>query len=147
MHIRKSTKQKKPITELPHGRTRITCKGKLPEGIWIAKDEENRVMYLLNHAIMFFPLPSWGMELPLKEEIDLYKYRGDKFEDLDITVCEEAYEALKEFINDKDEFDHVAFLEKQSKTKELNNKTEENDSITSRVHTAWISRWTPWHLL
>lgn len=125
MHIRKSTKQKKPIAELPRGKARITCKGELPEGIWVAKDEENKVMYLLNHALMFYPLPSCGMELPLKEEIDLYKYRGDKFEDTDITVCEEAYEALKELINDEDEFDYVAFLNKQNETQETNNKTEE----------------------
>lgn len=131
MHIRKSTKQKKTIAELPRGKVRITCKGKSPERIWVAKDEENKVMYLLNHSLIFYPLPSWGMELPLKEEIDLYKYRGDKFEDPDITVCEEAYEALKEFINDKDEFDHVAFIEKQSETKELVTKPKKNDSITS----------------
>ena len=86
---------------------------------------------------MFYPLPSCGMELPLKEEIDLYKYRGDKFEDTDITVCEEAYEALKEFINGKDEFDHVAFLEKQlslkNKVKQKNQTTKpkRNDSTTS----------------
>lgn len=65
-------------------------KGTDKEGIWVAKDEENKVMYLLNHALMFHPLPSWGMELPLCDEIDLHKYRGDKFEDTDMTVCEEA---------------------------------------------------------
>lgn len=96
----------------------------------MAKDEENKVMYLLNHAFMFYPMPSWGMELPLQGEIDLYKYRGDKIEDTDITVCEEAYEVLKEFINENDEFDHEAFLKKQFE-RETNNKTEENDSTPS----------------
>lgn len=66
-------------------------------------------------------MPSWGMELPLQEKVDLYKYRGDTFEDTDITVCEETYEALKEFINEKDEFDYKAYLKFQEET----NNTEE----------------------
>lgn len=121
MHIRKSTKQKKSLSELPKGKVTITCKGELTENIWVAKDEENKVMYLLSHALVFYPMPSWGMELPLQEKVDLYKYRGDTFEDTDITVCEETYEALKEFINEKDEFDYKAYLKFQEET----NNTEE----------------------
>lgn len=66
---------------------------------------------------MFFPMPSWGMELPLCDSIDLYKYRGDSFDDTDITVCEETYNNLKAkgLIGDNDEFDCAAFIEMQRK--------------------------------
>ena len=53
-------------------------------------------MYLLNHAIMFYPFPTWGMELPLQDEIDLFPYRGESTDDTEFTVCEEAYEVLKD---------------------------------------------------
>lgn len=114
MHIRKSKiKRTTPIGELPQGKVRITMKGTDGESIWVAKDKENKVMYLLNQALMFYPIPSWGMELPLQYDIDLHKYRGDTFEETDFTVCEETYEALKEFINENDEFDCDRYFESQ----------------------------------
>lgn len=63
--IKSTIKRDKPIGELPHGKVTITMEGTDAESIWVAKDEENKVMYLLNHALMFYPVPSWGMELPL----------------------------------------------------------------------------------
>ena len=83
MKLHKSQiKRKESISYLPLGKVKITMKGTDPESIWVAVDEENKVMYLLNHALMFYPIPTWGMELPLTQDtIDLYKYRGDTFDE------------------------------------------------------------------
>ena len=112
MKIRKSKiERNSPIGDLPKDKVRISIKGKGVENIWVAKDVDNKVMYLLNHALMFYPFPSWGMELPLTyDTIDLYKYRGDSIEDIDITVCEETYNALKEFIEEGDELNIEKYL-------------------------------------
>ena len=56
--IKSTIKRDKPIGELPHGKVRITMQGENAESIWVAKDEENKVMYLLNHALMSYPIPS-----------------------------------------------------------------------------------------
>ena len=112
MKIKKSTIARTfSIGELPAGKIVVTLKGSEREGIWVAKDEENKVMYLLNHAIMFYPFPSWGMELPLQDEIDLFPYRGESIDDTDFTVCEETYDVLKQFINEENnEFDVDMFI-------------------------------------
>ena len=112
MKIKKSTiVRTSSIGELPAGKITISLNGSEREGIWAAKDEENKVMYLLNHAFMFYPFPSWGMELPLQDEIDLFPYRGESTDDTEFTVCEEAYEVLKQFINEENnEFDVDMFI-------------------------------------
>ncbi len=116
MKIRKSKIQRSsPIGELPENKVRLTCGDDSPESIWVAEDKENNVMYLLNHAVCFFPYPSWGMELPLQDSIDVFKYRGETPDDTDITVCEEAYEYFKKFIKKDDEFDCEAYLEDQKR--------------------------------
>lgn len=132
MKIRKS-KIKRPSdfrigVNLPHGKVRITMQGSEGESIWVAKDINNGVMYLLNHALMFYPLPSWGMELPLCDEIDLYKYRGDSSADTDITVAPEAYEALKDYIDpDTDSFDTMKFVNHQ-RSLGLKRKSQEEEN-------------------
>lgn len=81
------------------------------ESIWVAKDAENKVMYLLNHALMFYPVPSWGMELPLTSgSIDLHKYRGDTFEETQFTVCEEAYNGLSDFLDEEGNFNVEGYI-------------------------------------
>lgn len=116
MFIRKSKIERTgSIGELPKSKVRISMKGGDIEHIWVAIDEENKVMYLLNHALMFYPMPSWGMELPLtRDTIDLHKYRGDSIDETDITMCEEAYNSLKEFIGEDDLFDHKRYIEFQN---------------------------------
>lgn len=113
MKLHKSSiKRSEKISELPKGKVTITMNGEDPEGIWIAKDTENNVMYLLNHALMFYPMPSWGMELPLKSRIDLHPYRGDDFDSTEFTVCEETYDHLSKYIDpETDEFDYRTYLE------------------------------------
>lgn len=100
------------IESLELGKTHITLHGKNGESIWVRKDPDNNVMYLSNHALMFFPFPSWGMELPLCDDIDLYQYHKGKAEDSEITVIAEAYDALKEFIGEDDELDMEKYMVK-----------------------------------
>lgn len=110
MKVYKSIKQTRPIEELPKSRVRITCSGEDPEGVWVAKDDE--VQFLLNHALMFYPVPSWGMELPPGEDLDLYRYRGDTLDSVTMTVCEEMYSELEKYIREDDEFDFEAYLKR-----------------------------------
>ena len=126
MKIKKSTIARPfSIGELPAGKITINLKGAERESIWAAKDEKNKVMYLVNHSVMFYPFPSWGMELPLQDEIDLFPYRGESTDETEFTVCEEAYEILKQFINEEtDEFDvdmfvaHYGILDEEEEEKE-----------------------------
>lgn len=109
--IKSTIKRDKSIGELPQGRVTITMQGEDAESIWVAKDEENKVMYLLNHAFMFYPVPSWGMELPLTlGSIDLHKYRGDSFDETQFTVCEEAYNGLSDFLDKEGNFDVEGYI-------------------------------------
>lgn len=129
MKIKKSTiARTSSIGELPAGKIVITLKGSEREGIWVAKDEENKVMYLLNHAVMFYPFPTWGMELPLQDEIDLFPYRGESIDDTDFTVCEETHEVLKQFINEEtNEFDVDMFIAHYGLLDEEEEEKEEED--------------------
>ena len=49
------------------------------EGIWAAVDEENQVQYLLNGTIMFLPYDSWGMEIPIGDDVDLTQFRTSDY--------------------------------------------------------------------
>lgn len=125
MNIQKSTINKTLIGNLPKSKVTITFKengNSNGEGIWVAEDKENNLMYLLNHAVGFYPFPSWGMELPLKKEIDLMSYRGKTFEDTKYTLCEEAYNNVKEFLDEKGDMDldkYFEFLDKLVNEKEV----------------------------
>ena len=104
MNIQKSTINKTPIADLPKSKVRVTFKengNSNGEGIWVAEDKENNLMYLLNHAVGFYPFPSWGMELPLKKEIDLMSYRGETFEDTKYTLVKKLITMLKNFLMKK----------------------------------------------
>lgn len=129
MKIKKSTiARTSSIGELPAGKITISLKGSEKEGIWVAKDEENKVMYLLNHTIMFYPFPTWGMELPLQDEIDLFPYRGESIDDTEFTVCEETYDVLKQFINEENnEFDVDMFIAHYGLLDEEEEEKEEED--------------------
>lgn len=60
---------------------------------------------------MFYPVPSWGMELPLTlGSIDLHKYRGDTFDETQFTVCEEAYYGLSDFLDKEGNFDIEGYI-------------------------------------
>lgn len=111
--------------ELVKGKMRITGdKDDYPESIWVAKDEKNKVMYLMNHALMFYPFPSWGMELPLKDNLNILPYRGNTFHDLNMTLLPEAYEHIKKYVDKEDNFDFEKYLTdlKEQANKEENGK-------------------------
>ena len=86
------------------------------EGIWVAIDKDNGVMYLLNHAIGLLPYPSWGMELSIDKLIDneyfinLNQYNGFKS-----IFCNEFFESNIEFIKEDNMFDIELFIEYQQK--------------------------------
>ena len=102
------------------------------ESIWVANDEENKVMYLLNHALMFYPVPSWGMELPLQfGPVDLHPYRGDKFEDTKFTVYEEMYNALAEFLDEEGNFNVEGYIDFCNRANEGTKNTEDAGTDTN----------------
>lgn len=98
---------------LPKGKCNLTCFGEDSESIWVAHDEENKVMYLLNHAINMYPYPSWGMELPLATKYDIGSIRGESADETEFSVCPEVYYSMKEagFIGENDEFDSLKYFE------------------------------------
>ena len=98
--------------ELERCRARIHLNGEDVESIWVAVDKINKVMYLMNHAAMFIPLPSWGMELPLSRNLDMTPYRGESFDDYKPIFISEAYEHLKKYVDEDNNFDYQAFIDK-----------------------------------
>lgn len=100
--------------ELEKGKARIYADND-GESIWVAKDRKNNVMYLMNHAVMFYPLPSWGMELPLSADLNMAPYRGESFDDYKPTVLPEVYEHFKKFIDEDNNFDYEAYLNRNTK--------------------------------
>lgn len=96
--------------ELEKGKARIHLNDINGESIWVAKDRKNNVMYLMNHALMFYPMPSWGMELPLKDSLDMTPYRGESTDDFKPTVLPEVYEHLKRFVDEDNNFDCGAYF-------------------------------------
>jgi len=104
-----------PIDTLPKGKTRLTVNGGDTEGIWVANDEKNKVMFLLNHALAFYPFPSWGTEWPLGHSVDVGAARGKSVEDTVITMHPEAYDHIKEFLNEDGILDVDKWFEAQQK--------------------------------
>jgi len=117
MKIHKS-KIETPIESLPKGKARLTVNGLDPENIWVAYDAPNGVMFLLNHALAFYPFPSWGTEWPLSSGVDVGVARGESFDDTEITMHAEAYEHMKEFINEDSTVDIDKYFEAQQKEDE-----------------------------
>lgn len=126
--VKKSSTQKKCIAELPKRKIILTDgpHDPIPESIWVAMDEENKKMYLLNHAIAMFPYPSWGMELPLQKSIDINNHRAKTPEQTVMIVCKEAYEALERYLDKCGRLDFNKFQEDQlNRAKEQENTEEE----------------------
>ncbi len=101
MKVFRSTNET-PLESLPKGKVRLTVDGDDPENIWVANDEVNKKMYLLNHAVNFYPVPSWGSEWPLSKVLDIAEARGESPEETVLTFHAEAYGVLEPFITDGD---------------------------------------------
>ena len=99
MKVFKSTNET-PLENMSKGKVRLTVNGEDPEGIWVAKDVVNKKMYLLNHALNFYPVPSLGSEWDLADKLDVAEARGDNPEATVLTMHSEAYDVLSEFIKD-----------------------------------------------
>ena len=99
MKVFRSTNET-PLDSLPKGKVHLTCNGNDPEGIWVAKDEVNKKMYLLNHAVNFYPVPSWGSEWPLGSTLDVGEARGKNSDETVLTYHAEVYDDFSKFITD-----------------------------------------------
>lgn len=109
-----------PIENLLQGKAQLTVNGNDPESIWVARDNKNNVMFLLNHALAFYPFPSWGTEWPLGSSIDVGAARGESAADTIITMHPEAYDCIQEFINEEEILDVDKWFESQQKLQEEN---------------------------
>lgn len=64
------------------------------ESIWVVK--HGNEMALRNHALAFYPFPSWGAVFPYQREIDVTDVRGKKPSDTVLTLHPEAWDKLVE---------------------------------------------------
>lgn len=112
MKLFKSTNET-PLDSLPKGKARLTVNGDDPENIWVAIDEVNKKMYLLNHALAFYPFPSWGSEWDLSKSLDVAEARGNHPDDTILTLHPEAYDYLSPCIVD-DVLDMVKMQEMEA---------------------------------
>jgi hypothetical protein len=74
----------------------LVCDG-TTEGIWAVQGPDS--VTLRNHALCFYPFPSWGVVLPSKnppgdnrERIDVTALRGEKPSDTVLTVHPDAWD-------------------------------------------------------
>lgn len=121
MKIHKSKINTTHLETLPKTKISISMEGDGWESVWVAKDEEHRLYYLLNAPLMFYPMNAWGMELPMENNQDLHKYRGDSFDETEFTVAAEAYDHLvgEGLINiETDEFNVDKYFELINKPEE-----------------------------
>lgn len=82
-----------PLEGLELGKQDLVCNGE-HESIWVKKDGEHA--YLQNHALCFYPFPSWGAQVPNKSSFDATGMRGEKPEDTVLTMHPEAYDFMVE---------------------------------------------------
>lgn len=62
------------LENLPLGKVRLTIVGDGSETPWVKVMTDGRQV-LQNHAVSFYPFPSWGMVLPKGSEINVDEYR------------------------------------------------------------------------
>lgn len=130
MYIRKSKIENlKPLEDYSKGKVVVSFNGQDAESIWVAKDEENKVMFLLNHSVGFFPMPSWGTELPLCESMDLGEMRGEKISDTDITVHPKAYEFCQRFLNEDDSVDLDKYQEAMNEAEDASESEDDAEIV------------------
>lgn len=83
----------------PTWKVNLVCNGDA-EGIWVKQGDKEVV--LLNHALAFYPFPSWGVVIPStrddkdtsqnRERIDITTLRGDSPADTVLTLHPEAWD-------------------------------------------------------
>lgn len=90
-------------------KVKLHVDGQDVENIWVVKDIANNKMYLFNHAVNFYPFPSWGTEWPLGDEINIAEARGKSVDDTVLIMHSEAYDHIKHLLNG-DELDLDKFF-------------------------------------
>jgi len=73
-------------------------------------DQVNKKMYLINHAVAFFPFPSWGTEWELSNQVDVGEARGDAPEDTKLTFHPEAYKMITQFLDSEGMMDIEEYI-------------------------------------
>lgn len=95
---------------VPTWKVNLQCAGE-SEGIWVKQGEGEVV--LLNHALAFFPFPSWGTVIPstsnpkntsdIRERIDITSLRGNSPDETILMLHPEAWDQyIEQGIIDKD---------------------------------------------
>lgn len=108
MKVNKSlVERSKSFSKLPSDNITLMIKSSSgdvhTELVFASFDVENDKMYILHASELFYPIPSWGIELPLnKGTTDISSYRGLNGEEANITYSKEAYEAFSRFIDEED---------------------------------------------
>lgn len=103
----------------------LTTDGEGRENIWAVKDGDK--CYLQNHSILFYPYPTWGLELDFASITDIKNIRGESPETTVLVIHSQAYEELSDFIQDDGEFmfeEYIEFVEE--KQKEMIDKAQQN---------------------
>lgn len=77
---------------------RLVCNDEV-ESIWVIKDPENKLMFLVNNCVALSPLPSWGLELPIGDSVDITELRGESPINAKLTVHSIMYKRLLPALN------------------------------------------------
>lgn len=109
------SENKSPLEGMELGKAKLTVNGQDPENIWVKKDTAAGKMYLQNHSLAFYPFPSWGLELPIGSSFDVAEMRGESPDDTVMTVHSEAFDHIKQFLDEDGKLKMDEFFEAQEK--------------------------------
>lgn len=115
----KTTNAHNGFEHLPKRKLKLSDNGDI-ESIWIAVDEPNKKMYLLNHALAFYPFPSWGAEFDLADKLEVKEIKGDSPDKLELTFPEFVLNHIPTLKDDDGNItlDMDTFFNAQSNTEE-----------------------------
>ena len=66
------------------------------ESIWVAWPHAGDEVALINHALAFYPFPSWGLILPRTKEFDADTIKKGEIANTVFTLHPEAYDSMVE---------------------------------------------------
>lgn len=121
----KKSENKTLLKDMELTKISLVTNGESKENIWVVKDGDK--CYLQNHAILFYPYPTWGLELDFANVIDVKNIRSESPETTILTIHTQAYEELSDFIQDDGEFLFEKYIEfVEEKQKEMIDKAQQN---------------------
>lgn len=77
------------LEECQLGKLRLTDDDDFTENIWVKVSPDGKESVLQNHAVLFFPFPSWGAIIPGRSLYNGYSM----YESMDLTLHPEAWES------------------------------------------------------